>query len=225
MFFSKLLYSLQTSLELDLNKISKKKRPLFLFDQRMFFYTNKNMFFLLLFLSSWAFPASLHRDGIVVQSDTIIGNEPLAEKGELSSLIYVSKGALLVDKGAVLNAAVINEVDELPEEKETKRDIVTKKNTQSHKIVSYVKKINVDVFYKNSNESFHIVKIEDNEAFTLVNYNFSGKALFLLMFLLGISTLFYTFILDRYNYNVRLCHYLFNSYRIRPPPYLWLTYS
>lgn len=217
MFFSKLLYLLQTSLELNLNKILKRKRPLFLFDKRMFFYTNKNMFFLLLFLSSWAFTAPIHKGGIVVQGDSII-KEEFVEKGEAIPLIYMSKGAIIVDNNAVLNATIINE-SEPPKVKDTKTRIVNQKNNKSHKTVNYAKKINVNFFYKNSNETFHLGKIEDNEVFTLVNYSFSGKALILFMFLLGLSTLFCTFILNQYNYNARFCDYLFNSFRIRPPPY------
>lgn len=223
MFFSKLLYSLQTSLELNLNKILKRKRPIFLFDKPMFFYTNKNMFFLLLFLSSWAFPAPIHKGGIVVQGDSII-HEELAEKKENRPLIYVSKGAVLVDNNGVLHATIINE-RELPKVKKTKTPIVSQKNTKSYKKLNYVKKINVDFFYKNSNESFHIGKIEENDVFTLVNYSFSGKALVLFMFLLGLSTLFCTFILNQYNYNARFCDYLFKSFRIRPPPQVWAKYS
>lgn len=218
MLFSKLLYLLQTSLELNLNKILKRKRPVFLFDKRKFFYTNKNMFFLLLFLSSWAFPASFHEDGIVVQGDSII-YEGLSEKRDVKPLIYVSKGAVLVDHYAVLNAAIIDEREQLPKVKKTKTHIVNQKNNKSLKTVNYAKKINVNFFYKNSNETFHLGKIEDNEVFTLVNYSFSGKALILFMFLLGLSTLFCTFILNQYNYNARFCDYLFNSFRIRPPPY------
>lgn len=223
MFFSKLLYFLQTSLELNLNRILKRKRPVFLFDKRMFFYTNKNMFFLLLFLSSWAFPAPIHEGGIVVQGDSIIYEE-LAEKREVIPLIYVSKGAVLVDNNAVLNATIINE-GEVPKVKTTKTQIVNQENTKSYKKVNYVKKINVDFFYKNSNESFHTGKIEENEVFTLVNYSFSGKALVLFMFLLGLSTLFCTFILSQYSYNARFCDYLFKSFRIRPPPQVWARYS
>lgn len=219
MLFSELLYLLQTSLERNLNKILQRKRPIFLFDKPLSFYTNKNMFFLLLFLSSWAFPASLHEDGIVVQGDSII-----YEEREVTPLIYVSKGAVLVDNNAVLNAKIIDE-NKLPKVKETKTRIVNQKNTKSHKKVNYVKKIKVDFFYKNSNESFHIGKIEENEAFTLVNYSFSGKALVLLMLLLGLSTLFCTFILNQYSYNARFCDYLFKSFRIRPPPSLWTRYS
>ncbi|MCD1116707.1 hypothetical protein [Chryseobacterium turcicum] len=181
----------------------------------MFFYTNKNLFFLLLFLSSWAFPASLHEDGIVVQGDSII-----YEEREARPLIYVSKGAAVVDNNAVTNATIIDE-DELPKVKEAKTHIVNQKITKSHKKVNYVKKIKVDFFYKNPNESFHSGKIDDNEIFTLVNYSFSGKALLLLMFLLGLSTLFFTFILNQYSYNARFCDYLFKSFRIRPPPQVW----
>lgn len=223
MFFSKLLYFLQTSLELNLNKILKRKRLVFLFDKRMFFYTNKNMFFLLLLLSAWAFPAPIHEGGIVVQGDSII-NEELAEKREIIPFIYVSKGAVLVDNNAVLNATIIDE-GELPKVKKTKTHIVHQKNTKSYKKVNYVKKISADFSYKNSNESFHIGKIEENEVFTLVNYSFSGNALVLLMFLLGLSTLFCTFILNQYNYNARFGDYLFKSFRIRPPPQLWTRYS
>lgn len=215
MLFSKLLYLLQTSLELNLNKIGQKKRLVFLFDKRMFFYTNKNLFLLLLFLSSWAFPASLHEDGIVVQGDSII-----YEEREARPLIYVSKGAVLVDNNAVTNATIIDE-DQLPKVKEAKTHIVNQKISKSHKKVNYAKKIKVDFFYKNPNESFHSGKIDDNEVFTLVNYSFSGKALVLLMFLLGLSTLFFTFILNQYSYNARFCDYLFKSFRIRPPPQVW----
>lgn len=216
MLFSKLLYLLQTSLELNLNKIGQKKRLVFLFDKRMFFYTNKNLFFLLLFLSSWAFPASLHEDGIVVQGDSII-----YEEREAKPLIYVSKGAVVVDHNAVTNATIIDE-NELPKVKEAKTHIVNQKITKSHKKVNYVKKIKVGFFYKNPNESFHIGKIEDNEVFTLVNYSFSGKDLILLMFIMGLSTLFCAFVLSQYNYNVRFFDYLFKSFRIRPPPQVWV---
>ncbi|MDY0932341.1 hypothetical protein [Chryseobacterium sp. CFBP8996] len=181
------------------------------------------MFFLLLFLSSWAFPAPIHEGGIVVQGDSIIYEE-LAEKREVIPLIYVSKGAVLVDNNAVLNATIINE-GEVPKVKTTKTQIVNQENTKSYKKVNYVKKINVDFFYKNSNESFHTGKIEENEVFTLVNYSFSGKALVLFMFLLGLSTLFCTFILNQCSYNARFCDYLFKSFRIRPPPQVWARYS
>lgn len=198
---------------------------MFFFDKHRFSCTSRNVIFLLLFFSSWAFPVSLHEDRIIAQGGAVVYGDILLDKSTVGQpIIYVSKGATLFNDGAVSNAVIIEE-SKISKVKKSKKYIPNKKNHKYTKVRKPLKKVKVNTFYKNSLEVFHIAKIDDTNFSLVTSFSYSGRAAILSTFIFVITAVFYSSILNRYRYNVCFCRHLSKSFRIRPPPSLFLKYS